>query len=219
MLKNLQTTVMLLLGLVLMMVNSVHPAIAQNVTFLHCSAVTEAEVPVALYTLPDGQGHPFTEAQPLGGPPNLDATITVTILNADYQPIEHWGFEDIWLESEGGGLLLPCPAGTVADANTDENGQTTFQDPLLAAGANEPYTDLLQLMVSGLPAESPGLEIFICSPDINGDGYVALADVALFAEVYLDPADNSFYADYWWDGIVNISDLVLFAQGYAASCP
>ncbi len=218
MIRSIKTLMYCIVGALAVMTWFCGQAVAQ-VPELHCTAVTEASVPVALYTLPNGQGHSFTEAQPFGGYPNVDATITLTILDSAEEPIANYPQSDIWLESTSGGLMLPCVAGTTADANTDENGRTTFQEPLLAAGANEPYDDLLMVVISGMPINQPGLEIFINSPDINGDGDVALADVAIFAAVYLDPADHPFLADFWWDGVVNIQDLVLFAQGYGAACP
>jgi len=201
--------------------SSVPQAIARNVPPMGWSyATTEATIPVALYTLPNGQGHSFTEAQPYQGWPDHDATITLTVQNSAQEPIADYPCEDLWLESELGGLMLPCPGGTTADYNTDTNGQTQFQLPLRAGGASSPTSnERLQVMISGLPLEQPGLEIYVNSPDIDGDGIVTLADVILFAQVFLDPADHDFYADFWWDGYVNLHDLVLFAQGYRAECP
>jgi hypothetical protein len=117
-------------------------------------------------------------------------------------------------------MMLPCPAGTTADFNTDADGITSWNAALLCAGASDDVGgELMQVMISGLPLEHPGLPIMVNSADMNGDGSVALTDVSLFAGIYLDPGNNDYAADFFWDGSVNISDLVMFAQGYGESCP
>lgn len=173
---------------------------------------------MSLFCLPSGAGKSFTEAFINGGTgPNYDCTITLVVNNAAGDPIANWPFEDLWLETTGGGMMLPCPAGTTADFNTDADGITSWNAALLCAGSSE--GEDMQVMISGLPLEHPGMPIVVNSADMNGDGAVALGDVALFAGIYLDPLNNDYSADFFWDSAVNISDLVLFAQGYGGSCP
>ncbi len=59
--------------------------------------------------------------------------------------------------------------------------------------------------------------ININSPDINGDLVVNLSDVVEFARDYF--GDDDYRSDFYWDGSVDLSDLVLMAQGIGASCP
>ena len=186
-------------------------------------AVTAASEPVSLYTLPSGLGMPFTLGQAHGGSPGTDATITLTVIvnseQGDPHPVQAWPAEDMWLQSSLGGLVITCISGTCADGNTDINGETRFQLPLRAGGHSDPPDDLLQVYISGMPLNQPGFEIFINSPDIDGSGQVDLADVIPFAQVYRVPESYDYLADLWWDGVISLSDLVLFAQGYGAECP
>ncbi len=217
--ERTQNTARLLLVIALVVACAHASAIARDLPLLHESyAFTNATEPVALYTLPSGDGRSFTEAQPYEGYPDHDATVTLVLLNALEEPIPNWPYEDLWLESEYGGLILACFQATAADANTDENGVTHWQQPLRASGYNEPSEELI-VMISGSPLEQLGFEIHVNSPDIDGDGCVFLPDVVLFAEAFLDATGYTFSTDFWWDGSINISDLTLFAQGYGACCP
>jgi len=44
-----------------------------------------------------------------------------------------------------------------------------------------------------------------------------LTDVVLFSGIMF--GDYDYAADFYWDGVVNLSDLVLLAQGVTADCP
>ena len=174
-------------------------------------------IPASLYSIPDGNGYAFTESF-IYGNPNQDATITVHVMTIYGYPFAGLPAEDIWLQTEDQ-MVVACTGGACADAATDADGIAIFQTPLQTGGFSNYPEDRLQVYVLGNCLWSDSLDIYINSPDINGDGTVALGDIALFAEVYLTPGKNDFYADFWWDGSVNIQDLVLFAQGYGASCP
>ncbi len=176
---------------------------------------------MSLFSLPDGAGSAFTEAFIFGGTgPHYNCTITLTVNNSAGDPIANWPASDMWLETEAGGMALPCPAGTIADFNTDADGETTWNAGLLCGGASDHAGgELMQVMISGAPLEHDGMPIFVNSADMNGDGIVAITDVSYFAAIYLDPLDNDYAADYFWDGAVNISDLVMFSQGYGSTCP
>jgi len=180
-------------------------------------AFTAATVPVALYTLPNGEGNSFTQAQPFDGLPNHDATITLHLRDGNDYPVKYYPAEDLWLESEFGGLMLPCPAGTIADFDTDDDGVTIWQLPLRSAGCNAPPEQLL-IMIAGSPL-APGFDIHVNSPDLNGDGCVTLADIVLFVPYYMGTIPYDFCADFWWDGEYNVSDIVQLARGLGACCP
>lgn len=175
-----------------------------------------ANVPVML-NLPNGGGSPFTSATiNLGGTATaVDATINLTLLDGGMVPVVNFPFEDLWLESLDGGMVF-CTGGTVADANTDAAGQTTWTFPLRASGASQALT---QVMVNGAAlTSSAGLALSHNSPDINADGNVNLTDVPLFAADFYGGLDP-FRSDFQYDGAVNLSDVVKLAQGIGAQCP
>jgi hypothetical protein len=75
------------------------------------------------------------------------------------------------------------------------------------------------VMVNGEALTSnAGLALWHNSPDINGDGIVNLSDVPLFASDYLGGLDP-FRADYQYDGVVNLSDVVKVSQAFGSQCP
>ena len=47
--------------------------------------------------------------------------------------------------------------------------------------------------------------------------HTGLTDVVLFAPVYYGAYD--YCADFYWDGVVNLSDLVILAQHMNHACP
>jgi len=179
-------------------------------------AETAAGEQVSLFNLPDGSGYGLDEAFAYGGLPT-DATITVTLVNDEGEPIEGYNYEDLWLVTDMDGLVA-CDGGTVADADTDGAGQTMWMDPLKAGG----YTDigggeLTVVMVSGDALTMPGMDVQHNSADIDGNGMVNISDVAAFSQVFYGAYDYS--ADFIWDGSLNISDVALMAQGNGTACP
>ena len=97
---------------------------------------------------PDGGGTPFTAAFAPGGG-TVDATITVTLVDAMGEPIVGFPGSDLWLESTGGGLARCAGWGTFADGSTDQNGQTTWHQPKLAGGCT--VGELARVMVLATP--------------------------------------------------------------------
>lgn len=77
---------------------------------------------------------------------------------------------------------------------------------------------LTQMMISGSPLiTSAGFGLHHNSPDINGDGVVNLVDVSLFAQDFA--AGYVFRSDFFRDGIVNLSDLGKLAVAMGRNCP
>lgn len=161
--------------------------------------------------LPDGTGEPLTAAHRLGGTP-VDATIHLVLLDPCDCPIANFPRQDMWLESDDGGLIS-CNGGTVANANTDANGHTFWSDPPLAGGHSQ---SLCRVLVNGMPMGVP-LSLHFVSGDINGDRRVDLADVAMFAQAYAPP--YAFAADLLANGSVNLSDLAVMARSLGSRCP
>jgi hypothetical protein len=168
-----------------------------------------------LYNLPDGTGNSFDEAT--GG----DATIELTLRNESGDPIANYPFEDLELQPtdvNGDDSFAPCESGTVADANTDELGQTEWNDPLFAGGYTDPVVDIVQVYVSGAPLDGPGFNLQFNSSDVNSDGVVNLLDVSAFSTDFYGGL-NPFESDFNHDGVVNLLDVSILASGFGAICP
>jgi len=175
------------------------------------SATTIATQQVSMYNLPNGGGDPFTDVYVQGGG-KTDATVTVTLLDSAMQPIFNYPFEDIWVVSNNPVMVI-CPGGSSSDANTDASGQTTFTGAMFA-GADGLG---LVVVVNGDALTQAPLNFKFNSPDMSGDLVVNLTDVINFTGVYYGAYDYS--ADFYWDLTINLSDIVLLAQGLGSECP
>ncbi len=176
--------------------------------------------PLSIFGSPDGSGHPFSQACDQTGQ-FVDGTLTI-ILYDDAPPwgapVPNFPREDIFLTDLTGNLVL-CPGGTIADANTDADGVTTWSRPLFVGGSAGPDgVNRMAFWVNGWIPESDGLEnLRINSADLDGSLNVNLTDVHLFT---LDFHGVYRYAsDFRWDGTVNLSDVALLAATLGASCP
>jgi hypothetical protein len=195
---------------------------AQTPDLDQCYATSANSEPVSILVRPDGGGWPLTEAMLFGGE-LTDATITLTLLDGNGDPVVLFPAEGTWLESlcldTAPGCLPLCGIGSVADGSTNTLGQTTFSDPLRAGGSGVGAG----IMIDTVPLpESPlefsgGDQFHFNSPDISGDLVVNLTDIALFAGDYYGP--YNYRSDFYWDGNLNLSDLVFLAQAVGASCP
>jgi len=168
----------------------------------------------SVWNLPNGFGRGFDQAGD-GSGGTVDATITLFLRDANDDPIVGYPFEDLWLETSGGGLVA-CPGGTTADLNTDDQGMTEWQNTMFAGGHSEGET--VNVYVAGSPLNHPGLNVLFNSADIDGNLIVNLADLTEFAIDY-DGQTGAYRSDYLYDGTINLSDVTLFAQGYQTSCP
>lgn len=180
------------------------------------TAHSSAPAEVSVFTVPDGSGRPLTQAMLLGGEA-VDATIVVH-LYAYNVPIAGFPREDIWLVTDQGGLTA-CPGGTIADHATDSNGRTTFTQALRAGGASQ--TQLGERTLVELAGYAFSNEVLppmrFNSPDINRDRQVNLTDIVLFANDY--SGAYQYRSDFAWDGVLNLSDIVLMAQSIGRTCP
>lgn len=192
-----------------------------------------------IHNTPDGTGYLMTEARQVTTAPGVweDATITVTLLDSGSNPVFLYPFEDIWLENPPAvpppdpnltGVasgLAACPNGSISDASTDINGQTTFSGPFYAGGFVD-YTDdgndtndgLTYVMVSGVSLTNAPLMLLFNSSDINGDGqWTSDIDVILFSQRYGGAYDYS--VDFYFDEVNDVSDLILFSAARNVQCP
>jgi hypothetical protein len=181
------------------------------------SAGTAAGTEVSVFTLPDGSGKALTNAKLEAGG-EVDATITVTLLDATGAPIFLYPFEDMWLETNMGGLV-PCNGGTVADGSTDINGVTTFSGSLFAGGYSDRVAgEKCVVMVNGTALSGSDLDILFNSSDMDGSGAQGVQDTIIFVPLYTGGGYN-YSIDFFFDGNINLSDLVLYAGGLNTSCP
>ncbi|MBD3222248.1 hypothetical protein GF314_13505 [bacterium] len=165
----------------------------------------------SIFVVPDGSGTPLTAASAPGGV-EVDATITVTLVNPAGELIVGYPAEDLWLETADGGLVA-CPDGTTADAPTDENGQTVWQQPLHAGGWSD--AESLLALVAGVPIH-PELPLRVNSPDVNGDLEVNLSDIVPLAQAL---GGYAYEVDFNHDGAINLSDIARFVPAIGAACP
>ncbi len=179
------------------------------------TAVSAATEPVSVFTLPDAAGFGLDHAFAYGGTVT-DATITVTLVDATLQPVVNYPAEDIWLQTTSGGLQV-CPGGSVADGDTDANGQTAFKQPVAGGGQAYPGADETLVLVSGEPLNQPPLAIHFNSTDLTGDLVVSITDATAFATDY--GGSYNYRSDFHWDGVLDVSDLTLFGLGSSRHCP
>jgi hypothetical protein len=193
------------------------------------SASTLATTIVSVFTNVDGLGNRIDHAKAAASSAAVDATITLNVIDTFGNPIFQYPFEDMWLETDAGGLIL-CNGGSTADFSTDVNGQTTFSGPLFAGGGSfydkvTPANEQCIVMIDGTPLSSAAsaMDILFNSGDLTGDLLVGVQDTSLFKPKYLAGTQAPFvydYAiDYYFDQVITLSDLVLFAGVANTSCP
>lgn len=165
----------------------------------------------SVFVVPDGSGQPFTEARAPGGAV-VDATITLTLIDTQGDPIFLYPREDLWLETSLDGLVS-CDGGASADHATDVDGRTTWSQPLGAGGNSD--GEVVHVYIAGAHLNGPGLNLIFNSADINGDLVIDLSDIAAFTPMlFTDNIDG----DFNHDGVVDLSDVARFAQVNGAIC-
>jgi hypothetical protein len=155
--------------------------------------------------------HPFTLA-PCGGDPI--PVIEVLLVDPNNDPVE-LPATDIWLQ---GGDVGFCNTLTFADSSTfaPDPGHTTFSGPRpgwVLPGRDCDNLDVLAVAVGTL---FDHLTFQANGPDLNGDGAVTVTDFSLFAPLWLG---TNPCADFYEDGVINLSDFASFASWFnACSC-
>ena len=200
-----------LLGIMVVSLASLAWAGVPDLT-LSTASIDPAANGASVYVIPNGQGVGFDEAF-LGGN-QVDATITLTLVDSDTNPIFGYPFEDLWLGTTADGLVA-CPGGTTADGSTDELGQTEWQNPLRAGGSSAGEATLVY--VAGTALAGGGIDLTYNSADLNGDLQVNLSDVVPFTQD-LTGGTNPYRSDFNNDGVVNLSDIVRFTPAVGAIC-
>jgi hypothetical protein len=176
------------------------------------SAVTGAPAGASVFNLPNGLGDALTAAKMPNGAV-VNATITLTLVDALGDPIPFYPSEDLWLETTGGNFNY-CSNGTAANLSTDVNGVTTWANPLRAGGNS--FGQTVVVMVAGTALNQAGLGIIFNSADIDGNLAVNLGDVTVFAGDF-NGAYN-YRSDFVRDGAINLGDVTKLAQGNGSQC-
>ena len=159
----------------------------------------------AVLVLPDGTGGALSDA---------GLTISVNVRDSNNDPIAGYPFQDIWVDDAGNGDISLCQGGSVADGNTDSNGDTTISGALAAGGHTQAG---LQVYLAGTPLAGPTLGIDVVSCDITGDLAVNLSDIGEFGTDF--SGAYNFRSDFTADGVVNLSDVGELGIANGAVCP
>jgi hypothetical protein len=179
------------------------------------SAAVYYHGPISICVVPGGGGDPLSGARTLAGDP-VDATVHVYLYGELGDPVVGFPPEDIWLESTAGGLRACGPLGTIADGPTDVDGYTSFSGAP-SAGGHSSSGERLRVYVAGTPVGCCDLDIRFNSPDIDGSLQVDLTDLVLFSQLYTGGVYDHA-ADLYADGVLNLSDVLVFSLHYAATC-
>ncbi len=187
---------------------------AAGIPNLDNSSVTSANaVPVSIMLCPLGDGDAFTAAQVYGSGTTTDATITVTLLDINFDPVVGYPETDVWFESPG---LCYCVDGNIADGPSDSAGQMFFQEAPNAGGCNSGSP--ISILVNGGTMPVQITSISMNSPDLTCDLAVNLSDLTIYAQT-VATTPGAYCIDYYWDGSSTLSDLIRFAQHSGHACP
>jgi hypothetical protein len=200
-----------LLGIMVMSLASLAWAGVPDLT-LSSAEIDPAADGASVFIIPNGQGAAFDEAVLPDGS-IVDATITLTLVDGDANPIFGYPFEDMWIETTGGSFA-PCAGNATADASTDEMGMTEWQLPLTAGGSS--FNENVLVYVAGTALTGSGINLTFNSPDMNGDLNINLSDIGLFTPMI---GSDTYEGDFNYDGTVNLSDIGLFTPAIGTSCP
>jgi len=175
------------------------------------SAGTVATAGVSKLVCPQGDGTRFDD--PVFKDGKVDATIWLNLLDINLDPVVGYPAVDMWLVANG---MCLCPNGSVADQATDINGDTTFSGALRAGGCSDDNSLNVYINPYGV-LDQAGMAIWVNSPDMNCDLLVNLSDLSMFAQAYFGA--YTYCADFHYDGVLDLSDVVQFSSHYSHTCP
>ena len=181
----------------------------------YSTATSAAGGQVSVFVLPNANGDAINAAQAAADPNPVDATVTVTLLDGNLDAVVAYPYEDITMSTTLGGLV-GCTGGTVADFATNAYGETTFSTAFNAGGFSA-SGEMAVVLIDNLPLVGSNLNILFNSADLDASGLVDLSDTVTFSSAFQGAYD--YMVDYYFDGILNLSDLVFFTLGLGTSCP
>jgi hypothetical protein len=124
---------------------------------------------------------------------------------------------DIWLDDP---IVVWCAGGVIADSSTfaPDPGHTTFTGTPRGGVVGSMDCSLITLDVVAVGNIIEDLALAVCSPDLNGDGHVTVADFGLFAGAF---QGTDACADFNRSGgDVTVADFGIFAGYFNISdCP
>ncbi len=152
----------------------------------------------------------------------VDHTIDVYCNDSGGNPVEVIA-SDIWLDDP---IVTWCAGGVIADSSTfaPDPGHTTFTGNLRGGVDYNQDCALITMDVVAVGNIIEDLSLAVCSPDLNSDGHVTVADFGLFA-AYFNVPGLFTCADYnrsgeTVDASVTVADFGLFAGYFNISdCP
>ena len=168
---------------------------------------------VSVMNCPNGDGMSLDACMAFPMITDVDGTISLWVLDVNGDPIYLYPASDITLASDTKAIVI-CPGGSSADADTDIDGMTTFSNALFAGMEGH---DVVILINGQTLNSSPVPGYNFNSPDISGNLIVNLEDVIIFTQDYY--GTYNYQSDFYWDGIHNLSDIVLLAQHMQHACP
>ncbi|MFH1843522.1 MAG: hypothetical protein ABIF77_09990 [bacterium] len=195
--------------------------------------------PLSCVLFPNGAGQTIMGCYTFGGV-TATGTITATLNDSNGNPVPNWPASSIWLRTSQGGVAwcpYNWPPGTwpgytsIADGPTSPAGQTRFTRAYFGGMQTNPAagegTEVWTVDAAGNNVKLNGtapfgplrsnLNISFNSPDINGDLSVDLSDVILFSNDFFGA--YNYRSDFFWDGNLNLADIVWLAQAFGARCP
>ncbi|MCK4415319.1 MAG: DUF11 domain-containing protein [Candidatus Eisenbacteria sp.] len=168
----------------------------------------------SIFSLPDGAGTPLGDAYQLGGQ-RAGGGVVLTLRDDHGDPVADYPAAQLQLKACGGSFVT-CGSGVIADSSTSVAGRTTLGGPLRAGGSDGYSGAAVYVDGDSLLQSCMLLPYWFNSPDINADLQVSIADLALLAGDLNGVYD--YRSDFYWDGILNLSDVVLFDYGYGRTC-
>lgn len=158
-----------------------------------------------IYIVPDGSG-------PTLG--SVGLTVSVNVRDSNNDPIVGYPFQDMWVDDIGNGSIALCQGGSVADGNTDANGDATISGAIAGGGQTQSG---MQVYLAGVALAGAALQIDANSADITGDLVVNLADIGEFG-IDFNGAYN-FRSDFIPDGTINLADVGELGIANGSVCP
>jgi hypothetical protein len=135
--------------------------------------------------------------------------VTVTVRNVYGDPLPDKTVDCYAIEVSG--VFCWCPGESLQTGVTDVNGQAFFDFTDFGGCGNVQFGATSEAVVF-----NPCTQIFVASPDINGDCIVNATDFAMFASMYLT---TNACGDFNCDGTVGAADFAIFAAHYLHACP
>jgi hypothetical protein len=180
---------------------------------------------VSVFTIPNGTGDPLSSCY---GPGGVAVNAWIDVWVSDGTPCIGWSQQNVQLNMTS---MTWCPAWMYPAPPPPQHRPNFADNDSAAPGGHMQFTaayhgggctwttqvwlwDAVGLLWVPI---GPVLPIHFNSADMNANLVVDIADLASFAATYAGP--YSYCADFVWDGVVNLSDLVKFAQAWRAACP